>query len=138
MVLYDMDGTGEVEFLCNAYTTVIYEQEFKRSLIADVFGKIDLRTAATNFDENGNQVVLDYTLDNWESDLRAAWAMRKTACIKAAREHRETKNIGSFHDWVLSLSDEVNFTELSNVVVGECQRGLFRTRTAATEQDKQA
>lgn len=134
MVKYDIDGTGEVELLCNAFTTVIYEQEFKRSIIADVFGKIDLRAAQANFDENGNPVVMDYTLDNWEAELRALWAMRKTANEKAVREGREQTRIGRFYDWVLSLSDEgVNFTELSNIVVGECQRGLFRTGTATSD-----
>ena len=50
----NIDGSGEVECICTAYTPVIYEQEFGKSLIADFYGKIDLR------DSNGELVPAEF------------------------------------------------------------------------------
>ena len=57
MAYLDFDGSGEQEILATAYTVVLYEQEFKRDIIKDVFGRIDLRKAGANVDENGNVVM---------------------------------------------------------------------------------
>lgn len=47
---HDIDGSGEREIRCSVYTLTVYEQEFKSSMVKDVYGVIDLRA-------NGAEVV---------------------------------------------------------------------------------
>lgn len=51
---YDIDGTGELEYICSAYTTYLYEQEFGVSLIADFYGRVDLG------DDSGEVVTAEF------------------------------------------------------------------------------
>ena len=126
MAYLDFDGSGEQEILATAYTVVLYEQEFKRDIIKDVFGRIDLRKAGANVDENGNVVVLDYTMDDWNAELRALWALLKTAYELSKKNNEKRKRIPGFAEWVLGIG-AVNFSEISHAVVAECDRGFFRS-----------
>lgn len=47
---HDIDGSGEREIRCSVYTLTVYEQEFKSSMVKDIYGVIDLRA-------NGAEVV---------------------------------------------------------------------------------
>lgn len=129
MAYLDFDGSGEKEILATAYTTVLYEQEFKRDIIKDVFGRIDLKSAALNFDEDGNPTALDYTLDDWNAELRALWALLKTASEVAIRNGEKRERVPGFAEWVLGVG-AVDFTAISGAVVEECQRGFFRAGAA--------
>jgi hypothetical protein len=128
---YEHKGV-EREYEATTYTLFIYEQEFKGDLIKDVFGRIDVRNAAKNFDENGNMVAVDYTIDNWMAELRAFWAMLKTSEAIARRENRTVAQVPSFVEWCLCTSG-IDMGEISQAVFDECQRGLFHAGAAASE-----
>lgn len=147
---FDIDGTGEREYVASVRTLMIYEQEFGGSLIADCYGRVEviggdgevvtagrvkqaLRSALPEGEELPQEVsdlvdrafpqyftaALDYTTEHWEADVRAMWAMRKTADEMAGEP------TPSFKDWVASLGP-VNMTDLSHAILEESQRGLFR------------
>ncbi len=140
-----LDGAHDHEAVCSAYTTMVYEQEFGSSLVKDVFGRIDLagpsgtgevtpeyvserltkaygralpkavQTAISRAFPDRVTTELDFTSDNWEAYLRAAWAMCRTA----------SDDVQPFRDWLRSLGP-VNLNEVSGQVISECGRGLFR------------
>lgn len=122
------------EYEATTYTLLVYEQEFKRDLIKDVFGRIDIRNAARNFDEDGNVVAVDYTIDNWMGELRAFWAMLKTSEAIAKREHRACLPVPSFVEWCISTRS-IDMGEISKLVYEECQRGLFRAGATGADED---
>lgn len=136
---YLHDGT-EHEYEASMWTLVLYEQEFKRDLIKDVYGRIDLRNASKNFDEDGNMVAMDYTVDNWIGELRAFWAMLRTSSDIAKDEGRAADEVPSFDRWSRQVSRAthgvdggINMGEISQAVFNECNRGLFHTGAAASE-----
>ena len=47
---HDIDGSGEREIRCSVYTLTVYEQEFKSSMVKDVYGVVDLKA-------DGSEVV---------------------------------------------------------------------------------
>ena len=122
---YANDGT-EHEYEATTYTLVIYEQEFKSDLIRDVFGRIDLRRAALNYDDDGNPIAMDYTIDNWTHELRAFWAMLRTSYEIARAEGRKATPVPPFTQWCLSIRD-IDMGQISQAVWEECRRGLFRS-----------
>lgn len=129
---YENDGT-EHEYEATTYTLMLYEQEFKRDLIKDVFGRIDIRNAAKNFDEDGNMVAMDYTIDNWMAELRAFWAMLRTSYEIARSEGRVAAQVPPFVQWCLKTRS-IDMGQVSQAVWDECQRGLFRSGAAASEE----
>lgn len=129
---YENDGI-EHEYEATTYTLMLYEQEFKRDLIKDVFGRIDIRNAARNFDEDGNMVAMDYTIDNWNAELRTFWAMLRTSSEIARSEGRPYDKIPSFVQWCLKTRS-IDMGQVSQAVWDECQRGLFRAGTSGTEE----
>lgn len=151
-MLFDIDGTGEREYIASAYTMMIYEQEFGSSLIKDVYGKVQLvpdgvevvtsafvkermeaalpegkslpKATETLIDKAFPAVatrVMDFTQDNWEAELRALWAMAKTADAAA-----DKNTVPSYKAWAARLGP-LNLSEVSAFVVEETRRGLFRT-----------
>lgn len=133
MATVNFDGTGAKTITATAYTLVIYEQEFKRDMIKDVFGRIDLRRAAMNYDRNGNVIVQDFTMDDWNAELRALWALLKTESELARMRGESVTPIPSFTNWVMSIG-RVDMQAVSAAVVEECQRGFFRTDAAPTKE----
>ena len=129
---YENNGT-EHEYEASTYTLVIYEQEFKKDLIKDVFGRIDIRNAAQNFDEDGNMVAMDYTIDNWMGELRAFWAMLKTSAEIARSEGRPYDSVPPFVQWTLKTRS-IDMGQISQAVFDECQRGLFLSGAADSEE----
>ena len=123
----ELEGYGEVEAVATAYTLVVYEQEFKGDLIKDVFGR---QTA----DDSNEDVVLDMTTDNWNAELRALYAMVRTAYELRWDRGDATKNEkpGPYQKWVKGLG-AVNMREIADAVVNESIRGFFRTGAAASE-----
>lgn len=130
---YNHDGT-EHEYQATVYTLMVYEQEFKRDLIKDVFGRIDLSEAAKNFDDDGNPTAMDYTIDNWTAYPKAFWAMLKTSEAIARSEGRMAESVPSFTQWCIGYRNP-DVSELSSTVIGECNRGLFRAGAAASEEE---
>lgn len=129
---YQHDGT-EHEYEATTYTLVVYEQEFKKDLIKDVFGRIDINQAVRNLDEDGNVIAMDYTMDNWVAYPRAFWAMLKTSEAICKREGRKCEVVPSFIQWCLDTRD-IDMGEISQAVFDECQRGLFRAGAADSEE----
>lgn len=150
---YSFDGETEQEMLASPYTLLVYEQEFHADMIADLYGKVDLKrgTEGTGWigaglvascleRANGGelpddvrelvakafpaavQTTLDYTATNWGAVLRCAWAMLRTAA-----EASGTPLLTGYKAWVAALGP-VNMDDLSDAVIRETQRGLFRAR----------
>lgn len=129
----DYENNGiEHDYEATTYTLVAYEQEFNGDLIKDVFGRIDVRNAARNFDENGNLVAMDYTIDNWNAELRAFWAMLKTSYEIARSEGRKAEVVPPFVQWCLKTKS-IDMGQVSQAVFDECQRGLFRSGASEDE-----
>lgn len=129
---YEANGT-EHEYEATTYTLMVYEQEFKKDLIKDVFGRIDTRQAQGNFDEDGNLVAWDYTIENWNAELRAFWAMLRTSSEIARADGRRYETVPSFVQWCLKTRS-IDMGQVSQAVFNECQRGLFRSGAAASEE----
>ena len=129
---YENNGT-EHEYEASTYTLVIYEQEFKKDLIKDVFGRIDIRNAAKNFDDDGNMIAMDYTIDNWMGELRPFWAMLKTSAEIAPSEGRQYDNVPPFVQWCVKTRS-IDTGQISQAVFDECQRGFFRSGAADSEK----
>lgn len=128
---YENNGV-EREYEATTYTLVIYEQEFGRDLIKDVFGRIDVTQALRNIDSDGNVIAMDYTVDNWSSYPRAFWAMLKTSEAICKRDNRPCLAVPPFVQWCLETRS-IDMGQLSQLVFDECQRGLFRSGAADSE-----
>ena len=135
MPTIDYENSGvEHEYEATTYTLVVYEQEFKADLIKDVFGRIDIRKAASNYDESGNIIAMDYTIDNWNAELRAFWAMLRTSQEIARSEGRKAEVVPPFVQWCLKTRS-IDMGQVSKAVFDECQRGLFRSGASADEEE---
>lgn len=145
MALFDIDGTGEKEYVASVYTMMLYEQEFGSSLIKDFYGKVsqsddsDVVTAAFVKEKMSDALpdgktlpkttvtlidkafpasknsTVDFTKTNWEAALQVMWAMAKTA----------DDSIPSWKKWAAALGP-INLGDVVVFVMGETQRGLFR------------
>lgn len=127
-MLIEIGDYGEVEAVATAYTLVIYEQEFGgRDLIADVFGRHE-------GEDDGGKVVVDFTADNWLSELRAAWAMVRTAYDLAYDRGDAAPNAKPkpFREWVKGVG-KLNMRSLSVALLTECMDGFFHSGAAASE-----
>lgn len=128
---YENNGV-EREYEATTYTLVVYEQEFSRDLIKDVFGRIDVTQALRNIDAEGNTIAMDYTIDNWTAYPRAFWAMLKTSEAICKRDNRPCLAVPSYTQWCLETRS-IDMGQLSQIVFDECQRGLFRSGAADSE-----
>lgn len=127
---FHTEGYGDIDIEATAHTLVLYEQEFKSDLIKDVFGKREQTK-----DADGSTVVLfDYTVDNWNDELKALWAMAKTAndIANDAGEVAPKDRITSYTKWVKGLG-KVNMRDVANAVVSCCMDGFFHTGAAVSE-----
>ena len=138
-------GRGEQEFRCTARTLTVYEQAFYNDpyprvtgdIIADVFGKQRITEEGTGleWDDEGNLVAIiaDFTVDNWEAEWRALWAMLKTQEEIDNKHGVKRERVPSFAQWDKdNLECEPNMREVGNAVCAELNRGLFRAGAAAS------
>lgn len=127
-MLIEIGDYGEVEAVATAYTLVLYEQEFGgRDLVADVFGRHE-------GEDDGDNVVVDFTTDNWVHELRAVWAMVRTAYDLAYDRGDAAPNDKPkpFREWVKGVG-KLNMRQLSVALVTECMDGFFHSGAAASE-----
>lgn len=127
-MLIEIGDYGEVEAVATAYTLVLYEQEFGgRDLIADVFGRHEGK-------DDGKSLVVDFTSDNWLSELRAVWAMVRTAYDLAYDRGDAAPNDKPkpFREWVKGVG-KLDMRRLSVALVTECMDGFFHSGAAASE-----
>lgn len=152
---FDIDGSGEREYIASAYTMMLYEQEFHVSLLSDVYGKIDLGTTA---EEDGARIVTaEFVKDRLSSALpegkelpnttvkliSKAFPSVATAVLDFTKDNwqgymrcmwamavtadkiEKKKETPKYEDWLMSLG-AVNLNAISNFVWRETRRGLFR------------
>ena len=132
---YDYDGSGvERELNASPHALVIYEQQFKRGMIEDVFGRITLSGRDGDVDEDGNVIVADFTIDHWSAYIRALWAMLRAGADLARIEHRDYERIPDFEEWSIRATN-LDLSEISHIVVTTCQKELFRSGAAASEEE---
>jgi len=109
---------GDVTFL----TAVIYEQEFSRDIIKDLFGKQDAESGAIEIAGKGDKariVSIDYTKVDWTNVMRAVWAAIRTA----------DDSVPSFKAWMKSVRN-ANSWELRSMVVDAAYDCFFRAELA--------
>ena len=139
-------GNGPVEFRCTARTLVIYEQAFYNDkfdkvtgdMIADVFGKHKFteEDLGLEFDDDGNikAIIVDFTMTNWQAELRALWAMLRTQAEIDQKNGVERDPVYAFVPWMEAINEwEPDMREVSDLVHAEMNRGLFRAGAAASE-----
>lgn len=158
---FDIDGSGEREYIASAYTMMLYEQEFHVSLLSDVYGKIDLGNTT---DEGGTQIVTaDFVKQRLSSALPEGKELPGTTvklidkafpsiattvldftkdnwqgymrCMWAmavtADKIEKKKDTPKYEEWLMSLG-AVNLNAISNFVWRETRRGLFRAANDST------
>lgn len=123
----DIDGSGPVEITATLYTLSLYEQEFGGDLIKDVFGR-------HTKDEADDEVLIDMTTNNWNAEIKALWAMVKTASdLKDERgDLAPNDRVPSFKKWRKTVG-KINVREIADAVVEEALDGFFHTGAAASE-----
>ena len=131
-MLYDYDGSGRERELCiSAHTLMVYEQQFKRDMLKDVFGRITISEDVV--DDDGKVLIADYTQDNWTNYLKALWAMLRSGADLARSEGRAYEEVPPFDEWSMHATN-LDMADISRVVVEGVQRDLFRSGTAAAEE----
>lgn len=159
----DIDGTGEVVAVATVYTTVIYEQQFKSSMIADVYGKVAfddadlvkvvtpdfvkgrLRAALGKGEEmpEGAERLVDRAFPSavvagfdYTKDNWGAYLKALWAMLRTADELGESERPTPGWDrWVKSLGP-VDMRQISDLVITECQEKLFRSPAARQQADQ--
>lgn len=123
----DIDGSGPVEITATLYTLSLYEQEFGGDLIKDVFGR-------HTKDEADEEVLIDMTTNNWNAEIKALWAMVKTAAdLKDERgDLAPNDRVPSFKKWRKTVG-KINVREIADAVVEEALDGFFHTGAAVSE-----
>lgn len=152
----NIGDAGEVECICTAYTPVIYEQEFGKSLIADFYGKIDLRDSdgelvTAEFVENTLQRGMPVDEDGVQKPLpkttkklihecfpeyvtavidytRDNWdaTLRVVWALYATACEMNGTQCAPFKKWLMGLGP-IDIKYLNNAAYEETQRGLFHT-----------
>lgn len=162
---YDIDGSGEREYIASVYTMMLYEQEFHTSLLEDVYGKIDLGNTAE--DGSGAKIVTaEFVQDRLASALPDGKELPNTTVklIKKAFPTVVTTALDFTKDnwdaylrcmWTMAkTADEVeksrvtpnykewlmslgpvNLNGISNFVWKETRRGLFRAASDSNKTD---
>lgn len=69
-------GEGEAEALMGVQTMTVYEQEFGRDIIQDLFGRAVVRRQEV---EDDVEFAVDYRDVNWTALVRVLWAAIRTA-----------------------------------------------------------
>ena len=128
-MLVNIGDYGEVEAVATARTLVIFEQEFGGGdLVGEVFGRHE------GSDDGSGGVVIDFTSENWLSELKALWAMVCTAYEIAYDRGDAAPNArpARFGEWVKGVG-KLNMRDVSTAVVAECIDGFFHSGAAASE-----
>lgn len=133
MPFLDYDGSGtKHEYVASVYTLNLYEQTFGGDLIKEVFGKIG--------QPDGDEVILDFTTDNWTSEMRAFWCMLKTADAIASAHGREHETVPPYDQWILDTTT-LDIQKVSAAVVNECFRcylpALKRLADGPSEEERE-
>lgn len=156
------DGV-EVDAVATVYTTVIYHQEFKSSMISDVFGRIELddadltRTVTAQFVKDRLQGAMEggrklpkttaalverafpatvVAAIDYTKDNWDAYLRALWAMIRTADEINGVATVPGFASWVKRLGS-ADMGAISRFVIDAVQEGLFRA-PAAGQQGEQA
>lgn len=152
---HDIDGSGERELVCSPYTMMLYEQEFGKSIIADVYGVIDLKGSRTEtvtaefvasrlqgampdgkqLPKTTLRLVADafpcevVTKIDYTADEWEAYLRAYWAMLKTADERDGGQRTPAFKRWLADLG-KVDMREVSNVVVSCMEDGVFHSKAA--------
>lgn len=151
---HDIDGKGERSILCSVYTLTVYEQEFKRSMVADVYGVVELKrggteTVTAEFVASRMQAAMAggkslpkatvalinkafpasvITRIDYTADNWEAYIRAYWAMLRTGDALSEgMQSTPAFSTWVASLGD-VNLREVSNIVFSCMEDGVFHSR----------
>lgn len=114
-------GGNKYTLECGAWTPVLYEQEFGKDMIADVFGRIALRE--DDAPQDGEIAVLNFKDTNWTASIRAFWA-----CLKTADD-----SVLPFNQWVRQ-QDGLDLDAIQEYIATELVVKFFPARVAQAEQ----
>lgn len=95
--------------MASVLTLMLYEQEFGKGLIEDLFGKVE--NVAQDED-----VVIDFTATNWTAMARVLWA-----CLKTADD-----SLPGFAEWSRG-ADDLNMFEVAGKLNSLVNGAFFRT-----------
>ncbi len=153
---HDIDGRGERDIVCSVYTLTVYEQEFKRSMVADVYGVIDLKKGGTEivtaeFVASHLQAAMSdgkslpkatlalinkafptsvLTRIDYTADNWEAYIRAYWAMLKTGDALSSgAQTTPTFNTWVASLGN-IDLREVSNTVFSCMEDGVFHSRAA--------
>lgn len=117
-------GGQAVKAVYSVWTCMLYEQEFDgANMLSDLFGVMKFEAPAEEPAEPAAEpVTIDFTGEDWNAVMRAAWAGIKAADDKTP----------PFKEWARSATD-MNMFDVSNAVHAEAMRRCFRTGVDASE-----
>lgn len=113
---FSIDGK-QVEAQASVLTLVLYEQEFGKDLIKDLFGKTSLDDA----EQDGSYI--DFTLNNWTAIPRVLWAMCKTV----------DESVPRYREWAKGITG-IDMFSLNQEIADAVVDAFFRP-AAATEEE---
>ena len=119
----EIDGK-KVKAEISFYTAQLYESEFGRDIVKDIFGVVDGGSPVSV--QNGVIAKIDFTKIEWLAVTRALWAAVKTA----------DENVGSYNSWMRANSG-INLWEAREVITAELTDCFFRTGAAEEETGAQ-
>lgn len=114
-------GDKDYELACGAWTPVLYEQEFGKDMIADVFGRVAFRE--DDMLQDGEIAVMDFRDTNWTASIRALWACMKTA----------DDSVEPFNKWI-KKQDGIDLEAVQEYISTELVVKFFPTRAAETKE----
>lgn len=114
-------GDKEYPIACGAWTPVLYEQEFGKDMIQDVFGRISF--GQDDVVKDGEVFVMNFTNTNWTASIRALWA-----CLKTADD-----SVDPFEIWV-KKQGSLDMDEIQNYVATEVVKQFFPSRVGDSDQ----
>ena len=124
-------GDAELEAVMGVETLVVYEEEFGRDLLKDMFGKLEVDVddlldyedaeaegaeAEDAEEPGGGKLNLDFTQTNWTAMTRVLWASLKTA---------DPAGIPPYRAWA-SSAGAFNMQEVITVLTPAAIQQFFR------------
>lgn len=112
-------GCGPLEARMGVKTMTVYEQEFGRDIIQDLFGRAVIRKQA----EDDVEFSVDYRDTNWTALVRVLWAALRTA----------DESVPPFEVWGAGI-EELDLNAVGDALFPEAYRVFFHTGVSGTQE----
>lgn len=112
-------GKGEKEAILSVETMTVYEQEFGRDIIQDLFGRVVVRKEQH---EEDVEFAVDYRDTNWTAIVRVLWAALKTA----------DGSTPSYKEWSKSVGN-IDLNAIGRPILDEAWKMFFRAGASDSE-----